>query len=118
MAAFPSYAQLERQGFGDTPRPGVVRTDMESGPPKQATVESRSLHRISVVYLISTKADYQSFITWWETTISRVDWFDWTDPVSNTTKQARIVDGAIETTPLRSDLAHWEIRFDLEYWGT
>jgi len=118
VAAFPSYAKLTRAGYAHSPRPGVIRTNMEAGPPKQATIESRILHRINVAYLIDSKADYQSFLAWWQTTISRVDWFDWTDPLSGAVKQARIVGGEFEARPTRPDLEAWVITFDLEYWGS
>lgn len=114
MATFPVEGLLLLDGFSEQPRPGVLRTDMDSGPPKQAPIESLLLNQRPVVYLFKSKADYQTFFSWWRDTIVRTGWFDWTDPVSATTKRARIAGGQIQPRPRRGDLGSWEVSMVLE----
>lgn len=119
MAAFPSYAKLLREGFARAPGPVVERSEMQSGPPKQRRNASRAMWRLPVRYLLATKADYVSFVTWFESTVQAgAAWFDWTDPLDGTVRQARIVGGAIDPQPQRKDQEIWIVAFELEYWGT
>lgn len=118
MATFPSNAKLLFEGFTERPASAVLRTEMESGPPKQAKLVSRVMVPRPVRYLFASKADYQAFVTWFRTQISYgADWFDWTDPVDGTVKSARIVNGTYEPTPLRKNLERWVVAMDLETWG-
>lgn len=117
MAAFPAYLRLYRDPFAEKPEDGAQRTEMESGPPKQRVVASRVMVLRPVKYALDSKADYQSFTTWYHTTINRVDWFDWTDPVDSVLKQARIVVGSFEGgKPLDKNLRFWDVTFTLETW--
>jgi hypothetical protein len=91
--------------------------EMEAGPPKHLLTASRQMITRPVQYELDSKADYQSFIAWYRNDISRgADWFDWTDPVDDTVKQARIVEGKVEATPLDKALINWVVSFDLETW--
>ena len=118
MAAFPSYAKILYSGFAVKRRSAVKRTEFEDGFAKQAKRWSRVLVERTVSYGFSSKADYESFITWFNTTINRgADWFDWTDPVTSTIKTARIKGGDLEEeVPESTLLTHWKIRFTLEVW--
>lgn len=119
MATFPSYPILLQNGFGQKREPGVLRTQMESGPPKQLKNKSRVLVQRSVTYELVSLANYTSFITWFQSTINfGADWFTWTDPVDSTAKSARIV-SAIETeAPVTPTLTAWRVSFTLETWGS
>jgi len=118
MAAFPSYMILLRDGFSIKRNSAVQRTEMEDGFAKQRKRWSRVLVSRSVSYGTRTKADYESFITWFNSTINRgADWFDWTDPVTATVKQARIKGGVIEDeAPEDPMLTWWTVKFTLEVW--
>lgn len=117
MAAFPSYPKLLFAGFAEQPDPGAYRSEMESGPPKQLKAPSRVLIKRPVRYHLQSNADYISFKAFVETTINRVDWFDWTDPVSNTVKSARILGGQYDAAPMVPDLSNWEVSFMIETWA-
>lgn len=118
MATFPTYAKLLFNGFAVEQAPAVRRTNMESGPPKQAKILSRVMVTRAVTYKISSAADYTSFMVWFNTTLGYgVSWFDWTDPVDSVVKTARIVDGKIKCVPVVKTLAEWDIHFNLETWS-
>jgi hypothetical protein len=116
MATWPSTAKLLFDGFTEEPQPGVIRTEMEGGPPKQTAWPSRVMVQRPARALFTSKADYNAFRTWAETTIHRVGWFDWTDPNSGSVKQARIVGGVLKPQPQRKDLERWIITLTLETW--
>ena len=117
MATFPAYAQLLATGFAEQRESALLRTEMESGPPKQAKIKSRVMVTRPVTILLSSKADYQSFVEWFSTAIDEgADWFDWRDPVSGAVKQARFVGGGIEATP-SGVFSAWTINTKIEAWG-
>lgn len=118
MATFPSYMFLLKDGFGVRRNSAAVRTEFEDGFAKQAKRWSKVLVERKVVYGTRTKADYQSFITWFNSTINRgADWFSWTDPVDGVTKQARIKGGVIDSeSPVDPMLTRWDLSFTLEVW--
>lgn len=118
MATFPTYVFLLKDGFGQKRASAVQRTSFEDGFAKQRKRWSRVLVERSVTYGTHTKADYQSFIAWFNTSINRgADWFDWTDPVDGVVKTARIKGGVIDSeTPFDPMLTKWDIKFTLEVW--
>ena len=117
MAAFPSYAKIALSGFAEQRESALLRTQMESGPPKQAKVRSRVMVTRPVTILLGSLSDYQSFITWFSQTIHEgADWFDLTDPVTGTTKSARFVGGGLDATPNGTKNA-WSIKANIETWG-
>lgn len=121
MAAFPTYGKLLLTEFAEAPESALLRTEMESGPPKQAKIRSRVMVRRSLAMDYSM-AEYTTFKTFFRTTINGgADWFDWVDPLDGVTKLARIVAGNpaynaqpytySEGAPLR-----WKVTFALEAW--
>lgn len=113
MAAFPS-GKLTASGYRYQRRSNVLRTDMDSGPAKQALRASQDLLQFPVTYLF-TKAEFQAFQTFVSVTIGVVGWFDWTEPVSGSTVQARILNGDISNAqPLNPNLADWVVQFTME----
>lgn len=119
LAAFPNYPILLFPGdMPRAPEPALERTDMESGPPKQAPKVSRVMTRVPVRYRLLTKADYLAFIAWHRDTIKQgSDWFTWIDPLTAAARTARIVGGKIEANATRKDLERWNLSFELEFWG-
>ena len=61
--AFPTYGKLQLRGYTETPDSAVLRTEMETGPAKQAQVRSRSLVKRSVT-IFFTGAEFETFKTW------------------------------------------------------
>lgn len=118
-ATFPSYAKILLAPFGERRQSGVLRTEMESGPPKQFKKLSRVTVQRQAVIRVDSKADYLAFLTWFGTTINQgADWFDWPDPVTGSTVSARIVGGELGAAqPMASIAGGWTIPCVLETWS-
>jgi len=116
VADFPAYAKLRMDGLQRVRPAGAIRTPMEGGLAKQRKFPSKVLPTLQAIYTFDSKADYNSFLTWYETDVNRVGWFNWTDPVDNVVREARIVGGALRyEKPLRRTLDMWDIAFTLEW---
>lgn len=119
MPVFPSYAKLLREGFSEQRESALLRTEMESGPPKQARVKSRVMVTRPVKIMLDNLADYQAFVEWFATDLAEgALWFDWADPVSGTTRQVRFVGGGLSAAPVAVVAGHWTIDgLRIEGWG-
>ena len=117
MATFPIYAKILAAGFAEQRESALLRTEMESGPPKQAKIKSRVLITRPVSILLQSRADYLRFVDWFSVTLNEgADWFDFTDPVKRTVKRARFVGGGLEASP-QAGLTVWTINTKIETWG-
>ena len=117
MPTFPTYAKLLADGYAEQRDSALLRTEMEDGPPKQAKIKSRVMVTRPVKILIQSRADYLNFVQWFATDLAEGSaWFDFVDPVSGTTKQARFVGGGLEASP-QAGLALWTIPLKIETWG-
>ena len=117
MAKFPAYAKILASGFAEQRESALLRTEMESGPPKQAKIKSRVMVTRPVSILLQSRADYLSFVDWFADDLNEgSDWFDFTDPVTHTVKQARFVGGGLEASP-EAGLTLWTINTKIETWG-
>ena len=118
MATFPNYANILIDSYSTNRESALIRTEMESGPPKQAKIKSRVMVSHNVQIYINSKADYLSFQTWFADDISQgADWFDFVDPISGSTIQARFVGGELTASPLSAKLEQWKISAKLESWS-
>jgi hypothetical protein len=116
---FPAYLTLADKDFAEQPDQAVYRTQVEGGLPKLLQKFSLTLVKRPVVYLAGTNADYQSFKTWVRATLKNgADWFNWTDPVDNVLKLARIENGAFKGSPWTPMLDKWEISMTIETWDS
>jgi len=115
MAAdiFPP-GKLLKNGFKRQRIPNVIRSDMESGPAKQALRSTRNYLRFPVEYYF-TKAEYEFFDIWVKDTINTIGTFDWIEPLNSTTVRAKIIGGDIsDATPINPQLSHWVVKFIIE----
>ena len=118
MQTFPSYAEIKFDGFGENRESALLRTEMESGPPKQARIKARVMVVRPVKIRLVSLADYLAFVDWFSIDINEgADWFNWTDPVRGTVKAARLVGGGLPAKPTAGTLGYWEITHSLETWG-
>ena len=88
--AWPTYGKLKLQGFGEKPDSSVLRTEMESGPPKESIVKSRVMVPRTVTYTF-TLAEYNTWKTWFASEANGGKWFNWIDPLDGSTRSTRIV---------------------------
>ena len=118
MPTLPSYVSISFDGFMEKRSSVILRTEMESGPPKQARIASKPMVTRPVRLITSSKADYNSFISWYMNDLNEgALWFDFPDPVSGTTKQARFVSGELQGIPINALLNDWVIVANIETWG-
>lgn len=117
--SLPTYALIQFDGFSEQRESALLRTDMESGPPRQAKIKSRVLVRRPVNLLFKSKANYQAFISWFAVDLNEGNnWFTFLDPVSGVNKTGRFVSGTVEGKPLNSALTWWSVRLQIEVWGS
>ncbi len=117
--SFPAYARIIRKDFGHERPSALLRTPTEGGMAKQTKVRSRVLVARPFNVELASLADYNSFIAWYQTDINYgATWFDWTDPVDNTVKSARIVGGTLKDVAVGGALANWIVGFNIETWSS
>ena len=115
---FPNYAKILVSGFQQQRESAILRSDMESGPPKQAKVRSKVMITRSCKVYLSSLSDFQSFDTWFSATLSEgSSWFTFTDPVSSVTTLARFVGGGYSATPLADKTSDRVLNLKIETWG-
>lgn len=118
MATFPSYAQILYSGYSQKKESALLRTEMDSGPPKQAKVKSKVMIVRSVKIYLSSKSDFVSFESWYDNDLSNgASWFDFVDPVSGITIQARFRDGGYTSQPMTPAMNNWEVSAQIESWA-
>lgn len=117
--SLPSYVSLTRQGFSEAREPAVMRTTMETGPAKVLKVKSRVMVRRAVMLYVASKADYQSFMTWYQTTLNYgADWFTFTDPVTGSSATGRFADTSLGAAqPVANVRGGWKIPATIETWS-
>jgi hypothetical protein len=118
MASLPSYVKILFDGYQQQRESGILRTEFESGPPRQARFKSRVMVTRSAKLYLPTKANFQSFETWFATDLQNgALFFDMTDPVSGSTVQARFVGGSYVARPMSASMQFWEVECQLETWS-
>lgn len=119
MASFPTYAKILFDGYSQKRDSALIRTEMESGPPRQAKIVSRVMVTRAAKIYLSSKTDFQNFESWYKTTINEgSDWFDFVDPVSGSTILARFVGGGYQAQPMSAAMQNWQISANIESWGS
>ena len=117
MAAFPTYAQILLDGYAVQQASALKRTEMDAGPPKQRLDRSRQMVERQITVRLRSRDDYTTFMSWFRDTIHRgADWFDWPDPETLATVQARIKNGELQRKPMNTALTLWHVSFTLESW--
>jgi len=116
--SLPSYVKILIDGYKHDRESALLRTEMESGPPKQAKVRSKVMVSRTCNFYIDSQDDFESFEEWYSETLSEgAAWFTYFDPVSQTTKTARFVDGGFSARPRGSVYGSWIVSAKIESWG-
>jgi hypothetical protein len=117
--AWPPYAQLAFRDYAVRRASGLVRSQIESGPPRQHRLRRRVMIDRPATVWLDSHADYQAFIAWVEAELALgVKWFDWIDPVDGQMKLARIKDGQLlREAPARRQMDHWRVSLTIQTWG-
>jgi hypothetical protein len=116
--SFPGYAKILFNGYQERRESALLRSEMESGPAKQAKIKSRVMvTRTCNIYLASL-GDYKLFVSWYANEISEgALWFTYQDPIAGNAIMARFMDGGLTATPLSDDVDSWQINAKIESWG-
>lgn len=118
IAEWPKYAEVMAEGFSLERDSLLARSEMDSGPPKQYQVRSRGMVRYNVRVLLSTLANYQSFVSWVKNSVrGGADWFWWPDPITRAKTEARLVSGVQKEEQLAAGIrTHWVVTVTVEAW--
>lgn len=118
MATLPSYVQISFDGFRIQKESGIIRTEFENGPPRQARFKSRTMRTRAATLFIDSKTDFLAFETWFADDLEQgALFFNMTDPVSGSTIQARFVGGVYTAQPMSPTMEQWQINCQIESWG-
>lgn len=116
--AFPSYANIQLAGYSQQRESALMRTEMDSGPPRQTKVRSKVMLTRNVKIYLSTLADFKAFETWYANECNLgSSWFNFIDPVSTLTISARFVGGGYSASPIAGGLSAWIVDAKIESWG-
>jgi hypothetical protein len=113
--AFPLIGKFLLDPYREKPAALTRRTDMESGPPKQARKARRRIVQRPCAYRF-TQVEYTTFKAWVDSEGAEI-WFNWTDPYDGSTKPARLVLGQYEGQPVKTEdgaALEWVVNFTLE----
>lgn len=118
MATLPSYVKVLYEGYSETKESGILRTDFETGPSRQARFKSRTIKTRQVRLFIDSNANFQAFEAFFANDLKQgALFFNMTDPVKGTTVEARFVGGVFTARPLTSSMNKWEVNCQIESWG-
>jgi hypothetical protein len=118
MATLPNYVKVLFDGYTQTRESGILRTEFENGPPRQARFKSRVMITRQAKLYIDTNARFQSFETWFANDIKGGSlFFTMTDPATEVSIEARFVGGTYSARPLSSSMNKWEISCQIESWS-
>ena len=119
MATLPTYVKVLFDGYNEQKQSGIIRTEFENGPPRQARFKSRTMKTRSAKLFIDSNTNFQAFETWFAEDIEQgALFFNMTDPVKGTTIEARFVGGVYSARPLSSSMNKWEVNCEIESWGS
>lgn len=118
METLPSYVKVLYEGYTETKESGILRTEFESGPPRQARFKSRTMKTRQVRLFIDSNANFQDFEEFFATDLQQgALFFNMTDPLKGTTVEARFVGGVYTARPLTSSMNKWEVNCQIESIG-
>lgn len=114
----PSYAKILLDGFSQKRGSALLRSEMESGPPRQSRIKTRVMVTRSVIIRLANLDEFNQFEQWYSDEINEgASWFEFDDPVSQTSKAARFVDGGYSASPVGDVAMGWKISAQIETWG-
>lgn len=118
MATLPAYVKIMLDQYSEQKESGIIRTQFEAGPPRQARFKSRTLKTRSCQLYIDGNANFQAFEAWFANDLEQgALFFDFTDPLTGQTNQGRFVGGLYSAAPLSVPPDRWFVSCQIESWG-
>ena len=119
MTNFPTYIQIDLNGYGEQYIPNLYFSEFESGPSKRRRRSTKTQKIVSFTGFICGIEKYQQFVSWWRLDIAQgSDWFAFTDPMDLVAKRARMLNDSLDAQPLQiatnEGLAKWQVNFEIE----
>lgn len=116
MAQLPDYVTMLLDEAGEEFDPGVVKSEMERGLPKQRVGSNRVVVSVSASFLFDSAEDATRFEDWYFGEIRRIGFFTWLDPRTGGVRTGRFKDGAIgKLVPTIAEYAQSKRSVILEY---
>lgn len=116
MAQLPDYVTMLLDDAGEEFDPGVVKSEMERGLPKQRVGASRVVVHVSASLLFDSAEDAGKFEAWYFDDIRRIGFFTWIDPRTGGVRTGRFKDGSIgKLVPTVAGYAQSKRDVTLEY---
>lgn len=103
MNQLPSTTTVMMDGFAESVDPGIERTEMERGVPKQRIVNARVMARIKVSLYFATSAAADEFDSWYFDTLKRIGWFAFRNPRNGRELTVRFEGGSVGELTLIDD---------------
>lgn len=119
QAVFPSYARIMLSGFSLERESGLIRTEMDSGPPRQAKIKSVVMMVRTVDIYLPTYQNFVDFDKWYSETLQEGSLpFTFKDPLTgNNVTNARFRDGGYTATLLGGKDSGWKMSMKIEVWA-
>lgn len=115
MPAWPSYANVEADGYGLGRDLDVERTGFDDGFVRQEQRFASAMDTRRVSGWLASDADLARFRTWAEANAHA--WFDYRDTEDGTVRQVRVRNGAggiRYTARVRENTRTWDFELELE----
>ncbi len=116
MIDFPQFMNLLPDGYSETYKAQVIRSDFEAGIPRQRARASATIKTRSTRYSICGHDNLNCFFDWFRGDIDfGSQWFLWPDPRKNGEKvKARILNKDITINPVSNKFETWTIDLSIE----
>ncbi len=105
MIILPATTTVMMDGISESFDPGVERTEMERGVPKQRIVNTRVMAKIKASFYFETAAAADEFEDWYFDTLKRISWFQFRNPRNGRELTVRFEGGSIGELTLIDDTA-------------
>lgn len=116
MNQFPTYVQILAQGYSETYKSSVLRSEFDRGLMKQRSLSCNGIKTVTFNAIVCDE-NYVEFREFWRNTIkSGADWFEFLDPsyVPAVKKKARLVAADQTFTPQGEEFPYWGFSLTME----
>lgn len=115
MSSWPEYAEIRFADYGEEIVASEERTDMERGPSKMRTLNSRVMKNVYASVQFRSAADAEAFEEWYLRDVGRVGWFTMEHPRTGQPISARFLQGIGRLVPLNTQFRFSKRDLVLEY---
>jgi hypothetical protein len=104
--------------YAEQKESGVIRTQFENGPPRQARFKSRTLKTRNCQLYIDGNQNFQNFESFVVNDLAQgALFFNFTDPLTGQTAEGRLVGGMYSAAPIGVPPNRWVVSCQIESWS-